>query len=71
MATLTDLKLELWLRQRNSGELRHVTRGGTEIPLKSMSDQHLVNAINFFERKYEQEEEIEFVNEWDIFWDKD
>ena len=45
-ATLDDLKKEAWLRCRNAGEIVWRTKEGKEIPIKEMSDQHLLNAIN-------------------------
>lgn len=44
-ATLKDLLIEQWLRRRNTGELKWVTKNGDKIALKSMSDAHLANAI--------------------------
>lgn len=44
-ATLKDLLIEQWLRRRNTGELKWVTKNGDKIALKSMSDAHLTNAI--------------------------
>ena len=51
IADLDDLKLERWLRARESGELKWKTRNGDEISVKRMSDSHLENAINMLERK--------------------
>ena len=45
-ASFRDLLREQWSRKRNSGELKWVTKGGEEIPIKDMSDTHLENAIN-------------------------
>ena len=53
MASLTDLKLELWLRRRNSGIITWVTRDDKEIPIKDMTFNHLVNTINMIERNEE------------------
>ncbi len=44
-ATLKDLLIEQWLRRRNTGELKWVTKNGDKIAIKSMSDAHLANAI--------------------------
>jgi hypothetical protein len=43
--TLDDLLKEQWLRKRDSGELKWVTKNGDKIALKNMSDAHLANAI--------------------------
>ena len=44
-ATIQDLKLELWLRQRNSGSIIWTTKDGKNIPIKDMDNNHLVNAL--------------------------
>ena len=43
--TLDDLLMEQWLRKRDSGELKWITKNGDKIALKSMSDAHIANAI--------------------------
>ena len=45
-ATLEDLERELWLRKRDNKELCWITKDKQAIPLKDMSDTHLINAIN-------------------------
>ena len=52
-ADYNDLIQELWLRMRNSGEIRWKTRNGEEIPIKDMSDSHLMNAIHMLEKQEE------------------
>ena len=55
-ADINDLKLELWLRRRNSGELVWVTKANTKIPIKDMSTSHVINAINMLEWQSELED---------------
>ena len=45
-ATINDLKLELWLRRRNSDKIFWKTKCGDEISIRNMSDSHLENCIN-------------------------
>ena len=44
-ATIDDILEEKWLRMRNNGSLKWVTKDGTEVPVKDMTDEHLENAI--------------------------
>ena len=45
LATIDDLRMELWFRRRNAGEIRWKTKEGLEIPINQMSDSHIVEAI--------------------------
>lgn len=64
-ADINDLKLELWLRQRNDGEIKWTTKDGREIPLKDMSTDHIRNAINYVERKDEMVDNYYFNLEFE------
>lgn len=44
-ATIQDLKLELWLRQRNSNNIYWTTRSGDHVAIKNMDINHLLNTI--------------------------
>lgn len=62
-ANIEDLKLELWLRKRNAGEIIWTTKNKQAISIKDMSDKHLVNTIAFLEKKEElQEIESDFMS---------
>lgn len=57
-ATIQDLKRELWLRRRFSGELKWQTRDGKEIQLKNMATEHIENVIEYYSRKEYHEDNI-------------
>lgn len=55
-ATIQDLKLELWLRQRNSGFIIWTTKDSKNIPIKDMDNNHLINTLNMLLRQREEAE---------------
>jgi len=57
LATYSDLKLELWLRQREADNILLETKNGDKLSIRQMSDSHLVNAIKFLERQSDYEDE--------------
>ena len=59
-ATLQDLKLELWLRNRSTGTIYWTTKDGRDILINEMSNNHLVNTIKMLLR---QEEEDQLMSE--------
>ena len=54
IATIEDLRLEQFLRNRNSGKLVWKTKEGRIIPLKELSDEHLTNILNVYFRNKDQ-----------------
>lgn len=47
-ASIEDVKKELWFRMREKKAWR--TKDGKVIPLKDMSDEHLLNIIHWYDR---------------------
>lgn len=66
LATYQDLLLEKWLRQRDSEEIFWKTKNGDKIPIKRLSDYHLDNIINLFNKASEKEyfEEDAIGGDW-------
>lgn len=60
-ATIQDLKLELWLRQRNSGSIIWTTKDGKNIPIKDMDNNHLVNALKMLLIQKEKQKEYDYI----------
>ena len=58
-ANLSDLRLELQLRKRDS--LYWETKDGKQIPLKQMSTEHIIKALNYFKRIREQKELMDII----------
>ena len=54
IATIDDIRLEQFLRNRNSGKLIWKTKEGKIIPLKELSDKHLTNILNIYYRNKDQ-----------------
>lgn len=48
-ATFTDIQMELWMRERERGEILWRTKNGDTIPINTMSDGHLKNILNMSE----------------------
>ncbi len=55
-ATLEDLKLEKWFRERWNGNICWKTKNGDEISINKMTDSHLENAINYLINKKEYDD---------------
>lgn len=60
-ATIQDLKLELWLRQRNSGSIIWTTKDNKNIPIKDMDNNHLVNALKMLLIQKEKQREYDDI----------
>ena len=53
-ATIEDIRLEIWLRMRNSGDLVWKSKS-KEIPIKDMELSHLLNTYQLLLRKSKSE----------------
>lgn len=60
-ANIQDLKLELWLRQRNSSSIIWTTKDGKNIPIKDMGNNHLVNALKMLLIQKEKQREYDDI----------
>lgn len=54
IANIDDIRLEQFLRNRNSGKLVWKTKEGKIIPLKELSDEHLTNILNVYSLNKDQ-----------------
>lgn len=63
-ATLEDLKLERWFRNRNNGNITWKMKNGNVIPIKDMSDEHLDNTIKMIQRKISLHQDLEFFDDF-------
>ena len=55
-ATKNDLIRELWHRMRDRGEIQWRTKDGRMIPIKDITDSHLLNALRMFHYRDEFDE---------------
>lgn len=60
-ATIKDLELELWLRQRNSSSIIWTTKDGKNISIKDMDNNHLVNALKMLLIQKEKQKEYDSI----------
>jgi hypothetical protein len=63
-ATLDDLKLEAWLRNREKERIVWTTKAGFDIAINKMTDTHLANTIAMLERQ-EEEASRRIEEEWE------
>lgn len=63
-AEIEDLEKELWLRNRVN--LYWETKEGIKIPLREMKTEHIINAINYFNRVHDEHEIV--LENSDILW---
>lgn len=49
-ADIDDIRLEIWIRERNDREIVWETKDGAKIPIRDMSLSHLRNVERMLER---------------------
>lgn len=64
-ATIKDLELELWLRQRSSSSIIWTTKDGKNISIKDMDNNHLVNTLKMLLKQEEEAECFKDIMECD------
>ena len=54
-ADYEDIEREYWYRMRNSGELSWLTKDRKFIPIKDLTNKHLVNILKFLNGNIDDE----------------
>lgn len=66
-ATIQDMKLELWLRQRNSGSICWTTKEGKDVSIKDMDNSHLVHTLKMLIKQAEMKGHIGDMDPMDYY----